>query len=99
MSKDKITKADLIEGTSDLTGLTKKSVNVVLHQLLGQMKSALSSNKAIELRGFGTFEIRSRKARDNARNPKTGAKVQVEQHGVVTFRPGKELKETTWSLG
>ena len=46
----------------------------------------------IELRNFGVFEVKRRKAR-KARNPRTGAKVDVEPKNVVTFQPGKEMEE------
>ena len=54
--------------------------------------------KVIELRGFGTFEVRTRKGREKARNPKTGDLVAVDTHGVAVFRPGKELKDLVWNL-
>jgi integration host factor subunit beta len=52
----------------------------------------------VELRGVGTFEVRTRKGRSKARNPKTGEIVSVEDHGVAAFRPGRELKTTAWSV-
>ncbi len=62
------------------------------------MKNALCNGKTIEIRKFGTFKIRHRKARDNSRNPKTGEKAKVNEHSVVAFTPGKELKEKIWNL-
>lgn len=62
------------------------------------MKRALVEGKTVELRGFGTFEIRVRKGRERARNPKTGEIVKVEDHGVAVFRPGKELKDSVWNV-
>ena len=49
-----------------------------------------------ELRGFGTFEVRVRKGKEKARNPKTGEIVSVDKHGVAVFRAGRELKEELW---
>ncbi|MBX9579468.1 MAG: HU family DNA-binding protein, partial [Gemmataceae bacterium] len=46
----------------------------------------------IELRNFGVFEVKQRKPR-KARNPRTGARVDVEAKNVVTFQPGKEMEE------
>ena len=63
-----------------------------------EIKDGLKENKVIELRGFGTFEVRTRKGREKARNPKTGEVVAVESHGVAIFRPGKELKDAVWNL-
>ena len=63
-----------------------------------EIKVGLKKDQVIELRGFGTFEVRTRKGREKARNPKTGDLVSVETHGVAIFRPGKELKECVWDL-
>ena len=54
--------------------------------------------QTVELRGFGTFEVKLRKGRKRARNPKTGAIVSVEDHGVASFRPGRELKKAAWTI-
>ena len=83
--EDKLTKATIIE-------------NLHNKQLFEEIKDGLKEDRVIELRGFGTFEIRTRKGRDKARNPKTGDIVAVETHGVAIFRPGKELKDAVWNL-
>ncbi len=98
MSTVKMTKAEIVDKISDSTGLAKKNVHDVIDLMLGQVKDALADDRIIELRGFGTFEIRTRKGRDKARNPKTGQTVKVDDHGVVNFRPGKELKDSAWPL-
>lgn len=98
MSKVKMTKAEIVESISDSTGMPKKNVHNIIDLMLSQVKDALSEDRIIELRGFGTFEIRTRKGREKARNPKTGQTVKVEDHGVVNFRPGKELKDSAWPL-
>ena len=56
------------------------------------MKDALADGHLIEIRGFGSFIIKERKARQG-RNPKTGDKVHVEAKKVPFFKPGKGLKE------
>jgi len=53
--------------------------------------------KRIELRNFGVFEVKQRKAR-KARNPRTGERVDVEPKNVVTFKPGKEMEERVKKL-
>ena len=63
-----------------------------------EIKDGLKDSRVIELRGFGTFEVRIRKGRAKARNPKTGEVVAVERHGVAIFRPGKELKDFVWDI-
>ena len=62
-----------------------------------QVKAGLLADRVIELRGLGTFEIRTRRGR-KARNPKTGEAVIVNDHGVAHFRPGRELKQKVWNL-
>jgi nucleoid DNA-binding protein len=97
MAVQKVTKADLVDIISDSSGLTKKQVHDVVDSFLCEIKNSLMNNNTLEFRGFGTFEIKIRKGRERARNPKTGEIVQVSDHGVVSFRPGKELKETIWN--
>jgi integration host factor subunit alpha len=94
----KLTKAEIVESITEKTGVNKKTVHEIVDTFFDQLKIALSEDKVVELRGFGTFEIRTRKGREKARNPKTGETVSVKNHGVAVFRPGKELKETVWQL-
>jgi integration host factor subunit beta len=67
--------------------------------LIEEIKDALVDRKTIELRGFGTFEVRVRKGRQKARNPRTGETVSVKAHGVAAFKPGRDLKQAVWELG
>jgi len=89
---DKATKAELIELLASKTELKQKDIHKLIDDLWAVISKSLIEGDTIELRGFGTFEIKRRKGRINARNPKTGEKVSVEDHGVVFFRPGRELK-------
>ena len=94
MTGKKITKYDLVSAVYSKTDCEKKVVQQVVDSLLGQLKEVLLDGSTIELRGFGTFELRLRKGRSKARNPKTGESVKVEPHYSVSFRPGKELKKS-----
>ncbi|POR03294.1 integration host factor [Alkalispirochaeta sphaeroplastigenens] len=98
MADSKVTKAEIVERISETVDVSKKDIHSIIDAFFGEVKSALVSDKVIEFRGFGTFEIRTRKGRQHARNPKTGEPVAVKNHGVVIFRPGKELKEASWPL-
>jgi nucleoid DNA-binding protein len=98
VEQEKLTKAEIVETISQISGVNKKDVHLIIDTFFDQVKSALFQDKIVELRGFGTFELRTRKGRAKARNPKTGETVQVHDHGVAVFRPGKELKENSWSL-
>ena len=94
----KLTKADIVDAIYNKTGADRKEIRNVVDRFIEEIKSALISNKVIELRGFGTFEIKIRKGRQKARNPKTGEAISVNSHGVVSFRAGRELKRDVWSL-
>lgn len=98
MSSGKLTKAEIVENIAAQSDISKKDIQFVIDSFFGQVKQALVQDRVVEFRGFGTFEIRTRKGRERARNPKTGETVTVQNHGVVVFRPGKELKDQSWSL-
>jgi len=86
-----MTKADLVESVSGKTGLTKTDVAVVVDHFLDTIKSALEGGSNIEIRGFGTFKVKVRKAR-KARNPRTGQEVPVPDRKVPVFKPSNEFK-------
>lgn len=94
----KVTKAELIDSLLDKTDLNRKDIHEFIDLFIETLKDALCEGHSIELRGFGTFEIRKRKGRSKARNPKTGEMISVRDHGVAVFRPGKELKQKTWNI-
>lgn len=98
MAGNKLTKAEIIERIYEKLGVNRKDIHNIVDEFFEEIKSGLSEDKVVELRGFGTFEIRTRKGRDRARNPKTGEIVPVSAHGVAVFRPGKELKQIAWPL-
>jgi nucleoid DNA-binding protein len=93
----KLTKAEIVEQIYPRVKVSKKNIHTILDLFFSEVKDGLLKDRVIELRGFGTFEIKKRKGR-KARNPKTGATVQVQDHGVAVFRPGRELKQKAWSL-
>jgi nucleoid DNA-binding protein len=88
-----MTKADLVEQVADAIGpgITKKDCALVVDGLLNAIKNALSEQENIEIRGFGTFKVRKRKAR-MARNPRTGEAVEVPARLVPIFKPSKDLR-------
>ncbi len=98
MSGDKLTKAEIIEHIYDKLGVNRNDIHNIVDEFFEEVKQGLKEDKVVELRGFGTFEIRTRKGRERARNPKTGEIVPVSAHGVAVFRPGKELKKIAWTL-
>jgi integration host factor subunit beta len=98
MVTNKFTKADIIDSIYNKTGINRKDIRIVVDLLLEEIKTALVSQRVIELRGFGTFEIKIRKGRIKARNPKTGELLSVGSHGIAAFRAGRELKQEVWNL-
>ena len=98
MAGNKLTKAEIIESIYEKLGINRKDIHNIVDEFFEEIKGGLSDGKVVELRGFGTFEIRTRKGRERARNPKTGEIVPVSAHGVAVFRPGKELKQIAWPL-
>ena len=95
---EKLTKAAIIENINEKLGVNKIEIHQIIDELFEEIKDGLKSNRIIELRGFGTFEVRIRKGREKARNPKTGDVVSVDRHGVAFFRAGKELKDFVWDI-
>jgi len=88
-----MTKSALIEKIAgNVEGLTKKQTELVVETIFDSIKEALSKGDKVEIRGFGNFKLRSRKAR-KARNPKTGEAVDVQPKNVPYFKVGKELRE------
>jgi integration host factor subunit beta len=87
-----MTKAELIEKVLTAADLNKKEAEAAVEAFFDSIIKSLREGEKIELRGFGSFRLRSRGARVG-RNPKTGEKVQVPAKRIPYFKPGKELKE------
>ena len=98
MAAKKFTKADIVDALHDKTGMERKEILALVDLFTCEVKSALQQRCVIELRGFGTFEVKIRKARPRARNPRTGQTVSVRPRGQVIFRPGRELKQNAWII-
>ena len=97
MSK-KDTKFYLFDRIHQRTSVEKNIFQEFFEASIGEIKTALKDGSTIELRGFGTFELRLRKERKKARNPKTGDSLSVPPHYIVAFRSGQELKRSVWDL-
>jgi len=86
-----VTKADLVEEISSQTGISRNHTGAIVDQLLEAIGLALTKGKHLEIRGFGTFKVRERRAR-RARNPRSGTEVLVPAKLVPVFKPSRELK-------
>ena len=85
------TKADLISTVSEKTGLTLMETESVVNSLFESIIESLKTRKRIEIRGFGSFNIRHKNLRQ-ARNPRTGEKVMVDEKEVPVFKISKDFK-------
>ena len=86
-----MTKADIVDHIAAGTGLTKVETEAVVDGFIQTVIGALKEGKNIEIRGFGSFKTKMRRAR-MARNPRTGAQVHVDEHFVPFFKVSKELR-------
>ncbi len=88
-----MTKSGLIEKVAEKTPhISKKDTEVVVNTIFDAMTEALKSGERIEIRGFGSFQVKIREAR-GGRNPKTGEEVHIPAKRTPFFKVGKELKE------
>ncbi len=86
-----MTKADLVEEISSKTSISRNHTATIVDHLLEAIGLALTEGKHLEIRGFGTFKVRERRAR-RARNPRSGTEVLVPAKLVPVFKPSRELK-------
>jgi len=86
-----MTKAELVDIISWQTGITKKDTSSIINLVLDNITDALVAGDKVELRGFGSFKVKTRRPR-NARNPRTGEAVQVPAKRVPFFKISNEVK-------
>ena len=72
-------------------GFSHRESETIVNAMFDAMAQVLARGERIEIRGFGSFGVKYRRARQG-RNPKTGAAVEVEAKRIPFFRAGKELK-------
>ena len=87
-----MTRADLTEEVYRAVGMPLKESDAVVSAIFDSVVRALRSGDKVEIRGFGSFHTRQRRARIG-RNPKTGARVEVPPKKIPFFKPSKELRE------
>jgi integration host factor subunit beta len=93
-----MTKSGLIEAVSEKTPhISKKDTEIVVNTIFDSMTRALRQGERIEIRGFGSFQVKVREAREG-RNPKTGEPVHISAKRTPFFKVGKELKEMVDSV-
>ncbi|MDZ7289595.1 MAG: HU family DNA-binding protein [candidate division KSB1 bacterium] len=87
-----ITKAQIIDIVAEGTGLTKVETAAVIDGFLATINWAVSNDRRVALRGFGSFHSVQRRSR-MTRNPRTGEKIMIPAYRAVVFRPAKEWRE------
>lgn len=87
-----ISRSDIIETLANKFRLEQKTSELAIKIILTKMTDALAAGDRIEIRRFGSFEIRERAERI-ARNPKTGVKVSIPKQHSIHFKPGQPLRE------
>jgi nucleoid DNA-binding protein len=93
-----MTKRDLVVRISEETGLVQQDVLNVVQKTLDYIGEAVAKGTKVELRNFGVFEVKVRKARVG-RNPNApAADVRIPPRAVVKFKPGKEMREAVLRL-
>jgi integration host factor subunit beta len=86
-------KKDLIdEVTAKMDGYLKKDIGQAVDILLDTIVEALIAERRVEIRGFGSFSVRKRKAR-STKNPKTGEVMNIPERKTLHFTMSKSLKE------
>jgi nucleoid DNA-binding protein len=92
-----VTKKEIVQEIATTTGLPQLQIKAIVQATFDAIVETLLREKRIELRNFGVFAVKRRKAR-KARNPKKKLEVMVPAKNVVTFKPGKEMIEKVRKL-
>ena len=87
-----MTKKEIVKKISEDIGLTQLKTKDIVQRTLDAIIQTLVSEGRIELRNFGVFEVKQRKPR-KARNPRTGAEIDIPASTSIRFKPGKTLKD------
>jgi nucleoid DNA-binding protein len=88
-----MTKSDIISEVSSNTGLSKVETEAVLEGIIGSISKALKEGNRVDIRGFGSFIVKERKARE-ARNPSTNKVINLNLRYIPSFKVSKILKES-----
>lgn len=87
-----LNKTELVSSVAEKAEITKKDAEKAVNAVFASIEEALVNGEKVQLVGFGTFEVRNRKARVG-RNPQTNEEIQIPAAKVPAFKAGKNLKE------
>jgi integration host factor subunit beta len=79
-------------GLNMIPPLKKRDLDIAVNIIFESMKEALINGNKVEIRGFGSFRIRKRRARI-AKNPRNGSEINLPAKKYILFRAGKDLKK------
>ncbi len=89
---ERVTKVDIAARVAK-KGLTKRLALAAVEATLEALTEAFQKGERVQLVGFGTFEVRAKRAR-RGRNPQTGAPMMITARKIVKFKPGAPLCQT-----
>jgi len=87
-----MTKGDLVNAVAKAVKLSKRAAEEAVDATFETLSRSIRRDKRVQVPGFGTFTVRSRKAR-KGRNPQTGAEIAIKASRTVGFRPAPDLKK------
>ncbi len=93
-SNGTLVKADIVDQVYEKVGFTRQEAVQAVEILFDEIKSELSHGKNVRISRFASFILRKKKAR-NARNPKTGETIRIRPRTVLTFKPSRQLLDST----
>ena len=83
-----MTKAELVSKIAEKTGVEKLTTLTIIESMMNEIKSSISENEAVFLRGFGTFKPKKR-AQKTGRNIKKNTTIKIPAHNIPAFKPSK----------
>lgn len=89
-----VVKADLVDRVYDKVGFTRKEAAEAVEVVFEEIKNALVRGEDVRIVGFASFNLRDKKAR-KARNPSTGEPIVIQPRRVLSFKPSKQLLQST----
>ncbi|MCF8720324.1 integration host factor subunit alpha [Nitrospina gracilis] len=89
-----VVKADLVDKVYDKVGFTRKEAAQAVEVVFEEIKNALIRGEDVRIVGFASFNLRDKKAR-KARNPSTGEPIVIQPRRVLSFKPSKQLLQST----
>lgn len=90
VNSNQMTKQQLVDRIATASEQSRKDIEAVVEAMLAEIGKALRSGERVDLRGFGSFVVNDKKARQG-RNPKTGEPIQIAARKAAAFKASKEL--------